>query len=206
MRIAVNQISEDGWRRTLEIPLASLARVTEAHGPQTGTLHAEVTLKNHRGCIGVRGTIRAEVTMACHVCLDRGPVRVEEPLDLMVAPEAIWAGGRRAQPHQEVKLAAADLDVSFYDGEELDLTQVLEDELLIALPDSLSEEDENGCCVLCERDVDALLRTKVTDSAGGPAQEAHPFRALADLLNAQAESGTKPMDTRRRKRSGQGHR
>lgn len=203
MRIPVNQISEDGWKRTLEIPLASLARVIEAHGPQTGALRARVTLKNHRGCIGVRGTIRAEMNMACHVCLDRGPVLVEADLELMVAPEATWAAGHRDHPHEEVRLTAADLDVSFYDGEELDLTQVLEDELLVAAPDSLSEEDEDGRCVVCGRDVETLLGPK---EESGEAQEFHPFHGLAALLKEDPESATKAPAAPKRKRVGRARR
>lgn len=180
MRIPVSQISEDGWFRTVEIPLGKLSRVVEVHGPQAGTLRASVTLKNHRGCIGVSGQIKADLRLACHLCLDRGPVEVEAALELMVAPTATWSAGPSDNAHPEVQIAAADLDVSFYDGEELDLTQVLEDELLIAAPDSLGEEDEDGRCVHCGREVEALLKPKDEPDAF------HPFRELADRLSKDA--------------------
>ncbi len=180
MRIPVSQISEDGWTRKLEIPLGSLSRVVEAHGPQAGTLRADVTLKNHRGCIGMSGRIQADLRLACHLCLDRGPVAVDAALELMVVPTATWRAGPSDSAHPEVQIAAADLDVSFYEGEELDLTQVLEDELLIAAPDSLGEEDEDGRCVHCGREVAAMLKPKHEPDAF------HPFRELADRLGKEA--------------------
>ena len=177
MRIPVDQISEAGWTRELEIPLAGLPRVVEAHGPQTGMLRARVTLKNHRRVIGVRGRLNADLRIACRLCLDEGPVDVEVELELMVAPAATWIAGPHGNAHQEVQIAATDLDVSFYEGDELDLTQVLEDELLIAAPDSLGEEDEEGRCLRCGRDVEALLKPKQEPDAF------HPFRELAGRLD-----------------------
>ena len=157
MRIPVDQISEAGWRRTLEIPLAGLHRVVESFGPQPGMVRAQVTLKNHRGCVDVRGNLVADLRMACGVCLDEGTVQVEVPLELMVAPQGLWASGHKAGPHEEVQISAADLDVSFYEGDEIDLTAVLEEELLIAAPERLAEEDADGNCTRCGRNVDAVL-------------------------------------------------
>ncbi len=195
MRIPVNQISEDGWKRTLEIPLASLTRLVEVHGPQAGTLKAQVTLKNHRGVIGVRGTLEAAISLGCHLCLDTGAVEVEAPLDLMVAPEQSLSPGQTDQAHPEVQLAASDLDVAFYDGEELDLTQILEDELLIATPDSIGEEDEDGKCLRCGRDVDTVLNPEGSADA---ADTFHPFRELADRIkNAEQTSETTPSRDRK---------
>ena len=181
MRIPVDQIPESGWTRTLDIPLASLHRVVETHGPQTGTLHVRVVLKNHRGCIDVKGEMTADLKLACGVCLDEGTVKVEAPLELMVAPQADWESSHRARPHEEVKLSATELDVSFYDGEELDLTQLLEDELLIAAPERLSEEDDEGRCTYCGLDMDTVLQERQA-VAHAELEAFHPFRELAERM------------------------
>ena len=199
MRIPVDRISETGWSRTLEIPLASLHRVVEAFGPQHGTLRAQVTLKNHRGCVDVRGALVAELQLACGVCLDEGTVRVEAPLELMVEPQALWKSGHKDGPHEEVQLSAADLDVTFYDGDEIDLTALLEEELLIAAPERLSEEDADGNCTRCGRNVDAVLAGQLASQREEGAF--HPFRELAERIareasGAGAESGTSPKRQR----------
>jgi len=193
MRIPVDQISEAGWSRTLDIPLASLPRIVESFGPQQGTLRAQVTLKNHRGCVDVRGSLAADVRMACGVCLDEGTVRVEAPLELMVAPEGLWKLGHKDGPHEEVRLSPADLDVSFYESDEIDLTAVLEEELLIAAPVRLAEEDADGNCTRCRRNVDAMLAER--QGAQELETEFNPFRELAERIKreaagAPAESGT----------------
>ncbi len=180
MRIPVSQIPESGWTRTLDIPLGRLKRVVEVHGPQSGMLCAEVTLKNHRGCIDVRGRVAAGLSVACRLCLDRGAVQVEAPLELMAVPVATWRDGRSDRVHKEVRLSAQDLDVSTYEGEELDLLQLLEDELLLAAPDSLGEEGEDGKCLHCRRDVAAVLQPRVQGDAF------HPFRDLAERIRKDA--------------------
>lgn len=190
MRIPVESIPEAGWSRTLEIPLASLHRVAESFGPQHGMLRAEVTLKNHRGCVDVRGGLVAELRMACGVCLDEGTVRVEAPLELMVAPQALWKSGHTDGTHEEVQISAADLDVSFYEHDEIDLTAVLEEELLIATPERLAEEDGDGNCTRCRRNVDAVLSEHQAEEAAF-----HPFRELAERIAREASdaaSGTSP--------------
>lgn len=197
MHIPVSQISEEGWTRTLDIPLASLRRVVETHGPQSGTLRAQVTLKNHKGCVDVRGRLVAELTLACGVCLDTGIVRVEAPLELMIAPQALWKAGHREGQHEEVRIASTDLDVTFYEDEEIDLYAVLEDELLIAAPDSLSEQDEDGNCTFCGRSVQAVLAER--QSARHEDTEFHPFREAAERLSRGADdsAGAQPHRERR---------
>jgi uncharacterized metal-binding protein YceD (DUF177 family) len=200
MRIPVEQIPENGWTRTLDIPLASLKRVVETHGPQTGSLRARVVLKNHRGNIDVRGEFSAELSLSCGVCLDEGTVKVAAPLELMVAPQAEWAAGHTDSFHEEVKLSPHDLDVSFYEGEELDLNQLLEDELLIAAPDRLSEEDAAGTCSYCGLDVDTVLRQR---QPAAQAEDAafHPFRDLAQRMNEddpEKPAGVKKKDRKRK--------
>jgi uncharacterized metal-binding protein YceD (DUF177 family) len=182
MRIPVRQIPEDGWTRNLELPLASLARVVDTHGPQTGTLRARVTLKNHQRVIAVRGTWEADVRIACRLCLDAGTVRVEAALELMVAPHDVWAAGHRTGAHEEVQLSASDLDTSFYEGEELDLTQVLEDELLIATPDSLDGDADDDMCAHCGRDVEQVLSERQPEAEDEESD--NPFRELAARIRA----------------------
>lgn len=183
MRIPISQIPESGWTRTLDIPLGSLRRVVAEHGPQQGSLRAEVSLKNHQGCIDVRGRLKADLNVACRLCLEQGPVQVDAPLELMAVPVATWRAGQSDSVHKEVRLSVQDLDVSYYEGEELDLTQLLEDELLLAAPESLGEEGEDGKCLHCGRDVAALL------APGEQGSEFHPFRELAQRIGKDA---TKP--------------
>jgi len=183
MRIPVSQISENGWNRTLSFPVGVLKRVVEAHEPQGGLLRAEVTLKNHRGCIDVIGRLSAELSVACRFCPERAPVQVEAPLQLMAVPVATWRAGQSDSVHKEVRLSSSDLDVSYYEGEELDLTGLLEDELLLAAPDSLGEEGEDGKCLHCRGDVAALLLQKE------PGDAFHPFRELAQRIQKE---GAKP--------------
>jgi uncharacterized metal-binding protein YceD (DUF177 family) len=179
MRIPVSQIPEDGWTREVEINLGRLVRVIDTYGPQSGSMRAWVTLKNRRGIVNVSGRIEATLALDCHLCLDRGTVSISTPLELSVEPRSLWISGRGDGGHQEVRVSTAELDVSFYDGEELDLTELLEDELLIAAPDSYGAEGDDGCCVRCGRNVEEVLgKVNPVDDLDAH----HPFRELAERL------------------------
>jgi uncharacterized metal-binding protein YceD (DUF177 family) len=127
----------------------------------------------------------ADLKLSCGVCLEDGTVRVDVPLEVMVAPQATWESSHKGTPHEEVRLSSTDLDVSFYDGETLDLAQVLEDELLIAAPDRLSEEDDDGRCSACHRSVEEVLEERQS-TVISDAEAFHPFRELAERLRQES--------------------
>jgi uncharacterized metal-binding protein YceD (DUF177 family) len=99
-------------------------------------------------------------------------VEIEEPVQVTLAPEAQAAGA----PGEEVQLAPEDLDVSFYCGDAIDLTAVLEDELILMIPEPACEEDEAGCCTCCGRAVADVLKDAHPDEAF------HPLAGLRSLV------------------------
>jgi uncharacterized protein len=85
----------------------------------------------------VRGTVTAQLSVACSRCLQPAHVVVREPLSALV----VLAGGRLAGPHrsgqesddaEETTLDQA--DVIPYDGETVVLDDLVRDELLLGIP------------------------------------------------------------------------
>ena len=77
----------------------------------------------------LRGTIAGEVTLACGRCLERMPFTLRSTLDLVVV-----AGDEEAR-----RLDAADEPLLVEDGQ-LHLPEVIEDEVLLAVPLALRHE------------------------------------------------------------------
>ncbi|HUJ77248.1 MAG TPA: YceD family protein, partial [bacterium] len=113
-------------------------------------------------------------------------------VQVQLAPLASWTGAssseqagaaEAAHPGEERRLAGADLDVSFYEGEEIDLAQELEDELMLASPTTLCEEDDQGRCLRCGKTLEEVFpeQTRGADSA------AHPFAALRERVAASGK-------------------
>ena len=73
-------------------------------------------------------------------------------------------------------MGQAELELSFYEGEELDLSLILEDELLLLLPETVTEEDEEGRCTVCGKLVEELFAGQETSG------DEHPFAKMKQLL------------------------
>jgi len=90
----------------------------------------------------VRGRLAVTAPQTCGRCLEVFPARVDTPVDVRLVPKPAAA--------DSVELGADDLDVDFYDNDELDLAHVVENEATLAMPmKPLCREDCRGLCPAC---------------------------------------------------------
>lgn len=102
----------------------------------------ELRLERDGVDVFVTGDLRAAVSQACGRCLEPSPVEVTAPLDVRLIPRPARA--------DSVELAADDLDVDFYDKDEIDLSAVIETETTLALPmKPLCRDGCRGLCPVC---------------------------------------------------------
>jgi len=88
--------------------------------------------------------IRAEAEFSCDRCLDRFPSALSSTYKATLKPRPQFS------PSQEVELERDDLETDYYDGDEIDLTPILQDQLLLALPPKIvCREDCKGLCQRC---------------------------------------------------------
>ena len=90
----------------------------------------------------VRGRLVATMPQTCSRCLEDFAARVDAPVDVRLVPKPAGA--------DSVELGADDLDVDFYENDELDVTRVVANEATLALPmKPLCREDCRGLCRAC---------------------------------------------------------
>jgi uncharacterized protein len=90
----------------------------------------------------VRGRLKATVEQTCGRCLEVFPARIDAPFDVRLVPKPAGA--------DSVELGADDLDVDFYENDELDVARVVGNEATLALPmKPLCREDCRGLCPVC---------------------------------------------------------
>jgi Predicted metal-binding, possibly nucleic acid-binding protein len=96
----------------------------------------------------VRGSIKAPVEIECTRCLT--PVKRE--LDIVFDVDFV---DRELFPDsRETHLESRDLDTDVIEGNELDLTQVAREQILLSLPEQvLCREDCKGICATCGSDL-----------------------------------------------------
>jgi uncharacterized protein len=90
------------------------------------------------------GTITAEIELECARCLQKIEKEFEIPFRAaFVAPEH----DTRAK---EAEIGAADLDVSVLEGNQIDLTELVREQILLNLPEQVfCREDCQGLCEKC---------------------------------------------------------
>jgi uncharacterized protein len=88
----------------------------------------------------VTGELRAAVSQACSRCLEPSPGEVTAPVDVRLVPRPATA--------DNVELAADDLDVDFYDKDEIDVGALIDAETTLALP--MKPLCREGCLGLCK--------------------------------------------------------
>ena len=136
MKIRMEDLPEEGqdYAFSLKDEWARTAVSTALEGPVT-ELEAEIhVLKVGRG-VQVQGHALARVERTCDRCLAPVDLTVEGPLSLYYD---VW----EAEGEQERRLHADDLDVGFYDGVELDLSETLSEFFALEAPSRLFCDDD----------------------------------------------------------------
>ena len=81
--------------------------------------------------VHVRGRLQGSVATECGRCLEDYELSVGQELDLFYLPRA---QGRPQEQAEEVELSDRDVVVGYYDGERLDLGEVLREQIVLGLP------------------------------------------------------------------------
>ncbi|MBI5280103.1 MAG: DUF177 domain-containing protein [Candidatus Solibacter usitatus] len=101
-------------------------------------------LRNTLGEIRLRGHVTAGIEAACDRCLEPARMPVDGDFDLFYRP-AVKAGG-----HGEVHLEEGEIDLSFYDGDGVELREAIREHVLLSLPmQAICREDCKGLCPVC---------------------------------------------------------
>ena len=124
-------------------------------------LTAELALRRDRAEIVMEGRLAAAIVQACVATGAPIEAGLEAPFEIRFRPQPEAAGGE-----EEVELDAAELDVLFYDGPEIDVGEAVAETLLLSL-DPYPRAPGAG----------EALREAGVKSEG----EAGPFGALAGL-------------------------
>ena len=94
--------------------------------------------------VRLRGSIRARAEVECDRCLKTIEVPVETKFDVAFIPSADY---ERDETHE---LLEEDLNLSVFEGEEIDVDELVREQVLLALPSRvLCREDCKGLCPTC---------------------------------------------------------
>lgn len=120
------------------------ATLAKANGDYefTAPLEVRVTFSRSQLDLFFEGSVRGAAEATCGRCLERFPLDLTQDFSLVLTPATPLSG--------EIELAPGDLTQSFYEGTEVDLTPLVYEQVLLALPTRpLCGEECRGLCPQC---------------------------------------------------------
>ncbi len=125
------------------------------------------------GVLRIKGRVLADPELECSRCLIVFSYHIDTELDITLAPEKALG----TAPEHE--LDRSDLDVEFYQGEEIEPFDLVKEQLLITMPMvPLHRSDCKGLCPVCGTDLNEADCGCKNDTPG----EFGAFSVLKDLL------------------------
>jgi uncharacterized protein len=104
--------------------------------------------------VHVRGRLAAGLDTECGRCLGQFTLPVGQEIDLFYLP---LVAGRPQEQEEEVELSDRDVVVGYYEGDRLDLAEVMREQIVLGLPlRRLCRDDCRGRCPSCGQDLNAV--------------------------------------------------
>jgi uncharacterized metal-binding protein YceD (DUF177 family) len=112
--------------------------------------------------VHVRGRLEAPLGLECGRCLEAYPLVLSQELDLFYLPHR---PGQEEEEEDEVELDDHEMVVAYYEGDRLDLGEVVREQFFLSVPlKPLCRDDCRGRCPSCGKNRNA-------ESCGCPAPE-----------------------------------
>ncbi|OPY80240.1 MAG: hypothetical protein A4E65_01535 [Syntrophorhabdus sp. PtaU1.Bin153] len=118
------------------------------HVALTSAVGFELKVRKVGDRLRIEGPIRCVLTVTCVRCLDEFFYSMDTYLDIELAPSA------SAPEATEFELRSDDLDVYYYEGDEIEIDPFVYDEVLLNVPTRpLCREDCAGLCQTCGKNM-----------------------------------------------------
>lgn len=147
MRIDLEKLEESGGRFAQNYAIDQLS-FEDAELQLVQPIEVQGQVYRRDGEAELRGNLSTRVAVACGRCLKPVELPVDITFDERFVPSVAW---RNEEQHE---LQAEDLNLSVFDGEAIDLDDVVREEILLALPGHvLCRANCKGLCPSCGLDL-----------------------------------------------------
>jgi len=164
----VDPIAFADKQRTLQgqIPFSKLSRLADVLLDEKGQVEIELAFSKEGRLAVVRGQLRADLVLECRTCLEALILSLDVTVNLAVVKSS-----------EQAERLSGEYEPLMLKEENILLHEMVEDELLLALPDFPRHEQE---CKPYKQSADAI-KSAANDSR--QSQSNNPFSVLAKLKN-----------------------
>jgi uncharacterized protein len=135
MKVELRRIPDDGLVTSVDLDVRGFEQLLadpkrEIRGADGG-LDAELVLQRVQETVLVRGRACAHLSVACVRCMAPQVLRVVVAVDAVLTPVPEWG---ESEGEEDVELEQDELNVSYYEGDEIDLGPLLREAILLEMP------------------------------------------------------------------------
>lgn len=179
MLVRLDEIREEGIERSFSVAATHYPELQAVQGSGevkfSDQLHFVFTLCRAGNLVEVSGTLRSAITLYCGRCLTEFQTALSSGFELTFSRETVHRAV--AEGDDEIELSTEDLGLITFTGDEINLDDIVEEQVLLALPfRPLCSEACRGLCPDCGID----LNQHECDCARGAFRE-NKFAALQNL-------------------------
>lgn len=143
MKIIVSEIEEPGIDLDFSESLSQNS-LLESIGP----VYAHLRISRRGEEVRIQGDIQGRVALQCSRCLINFQKELSLNIDLLYHPAAEVA------KEETCEVSRDEINIGFYSNDELDITQVIREQLILNLPiKALCDETCKGLCPVCGADL-----------------------------------------------------
>ena len=144
--VLVEDIPEDGLHLIFEDIPGLLSGIEECRiqGPAKG----EVSLHRVDGDVNLKGRVAALIVFKCDRCLEEYSNKIDASFFYEFLPSQL------VDKEKEIALSSEDMEVSLYDGVEIQIGEIFREQILLQIPmRHVCSEDCKGICPGCGVDL-----------------------------------------------------
>ena len=144
--VPVEDISEDGLHLIFEGMPGLLPEMEECR--IQGTAKGEVFLHRVDGDVHLNGKVAALIVLKCDRCLEEYNQKIDTSFFYILVL------GQSVEGKKEIALGKEDMEVSLYDGAEIQIGEIFREQILLQIPlRHVCREDCKGICPTCGADL-----------------------------------------------------
>lgn len=169
MIVQLHQIGENFSPFDFTLNIDGFTKLEKRFSFEEMVCHAE--LKKDMDNVFLHGNFRVPLKANCDFCLSPTTLEIEEEFELKLVPEH-----SEMIPEGDLEIPSDGVDTDYYQGQEIDLGKVFEDQLVLELPLSIRcSETCKGVCSSCG------VNLNETSCKCDEEAKDNPFSILKDL-------------------------
>lgn len=149
MKISLRQIGRNGFDVLLNDKepwlVDVLKNIFQEAAISWTSIRGQVHLDNLEGNVNLSGRIEFDHSPLCARCGEELQRHEKVTLSANLIPFKGIAGEKAPREEEEKELTADDLNFAFYEGEEIDIAPIVNDEIALALPYNYYCEETKAC-------------------------------------------------------------